>query len=174
MHEPRVSFFSRKCNICGYSFSFTLLYRVSTLDFSYFCKFKLKCAWWSFLLVYLGYLHTVRLIRYNIAISNDWIFCLQKILELCVQVPVVSSFRLLIWSPSVLALIRSVPRVGEKGKSENGIKLHYKGTPFHRIISGFVIQGGDIVHHDGKGSESIYGGTFPDENFKIKHSHAGE
>ncbi|KAL5169019.1 Peptidyl-prolyl cis-trans isomerase CYP21-1 [Glycine soja] len=67
-----------------------------------------------------------------------------------------------------------VPKtVGEKGKSENGIKLHYKGTPFHRIISGFVIQGGDIVHHDGKGSESIFGGTFPDENFKIKHSHAG-
>ncbi|KAG4993897.1 hypothetical protein JHK82_030626 [Glycine max] len=33
--------------------------------------------------------------------------------------------------------------------------------------------GGDIVHHDGKGSESIFGGTFPDENFKIKHSHAG-
>ncbi|KAG5145303.1 hypothetical protein JHK84_030846 [Glycine max] len=64
-------------------------------------------------------------------------------------------------------------RLGEKGKSENGIKLHYKGTPFHRIISGFVIQGGDIVHHDGKGSESIFGGTFPDENFKIKHSHAG-
>lgn len=36
-----------------------------------------------------------------------------------------------------------------------------------------MIQGGDIVHHDGKSSESIYGGTFPDENFKIKHSHAG-
>ncbi|KAH1244024.1 Peptidyl-prolyl cis-trans isomerase CYP21-1 [Glycine max] len=34
-------------------------------------------------------------------------------------------------------------------------------------------QGGDIVHHDGRGYESIYGGTFPDENFKIKHSHAG-
>ncbi|KAG5030384.1 hypothetical protein JHK82_013992 [Glycine max] len=38
---------------------------------------------------------------------------------------------------------------------------------------GFMIQGGDIVHHDGRGYESIYGGTFPDENFKIKHSHAG-
>ncbi|XP_019414184.1 PREDICTED: peptidyl-prolyl cis-trans isomerase CYP21-1-like [Lupinus angustifolius] len=62
---------------------------------------------------------------------------------------------------------------GEKGKSASGLKLHYKGTPLHRIISGFVIQGGDVVHHDGKGSESIYGGTFPDENFKIKHSHAG-
>ncbi|CAN6911124.1 unnamed protein product [Brassica oleracea] len=62
---------------------------------------------------------------------------------------------------------------GEKGKSSSGKPLHYKGTPFHRIISGFVIQGGDIIHGDGKGSESIYGGTFPDENFKIKHSHAG-
>ncbi|KAM3695582.1 hypothetical protein ACB098_07G143600 [Castanea mollissima] len=63
---------------------------------------------------------------------------------------------------------------GEKGKDAHGKKLHYKGTPFHRIVSGFVIQGGDIVHGDGRGFISIYGGgTFPDENFKIKHSHAG-
>ncbi|XP_043714147.1 peptidyl-prolyl cis-trans isomerase CYP21-1 [Telopea speciosissima] len=62
---------------------------------------------------------------------------------------------------------------GEKGKDANGKKLHYKGRPFHRIVSGFMIQGGDIVSGDGKGSVSIYGGTFSDENFKIKHSHAG-
>lgn len=62
---------------------------------------------------------------------------------------------------------------GEKGKGINGKPLHYKNTPFHRIIPGFMIQGGDIVHGDGKSGESIYGGTFPDENFKIKHSHAG-
>lgn len=62
---------------------------------------------------------------------------------------------------------------GEKGKGTSGKALHYKGTPFHRIISGFMIQGGDITHRDGKGGESIYGGTFPDENFIIKHSHAG-
>ncbi|KAI9182460.1 hypothetical protein LWI28_025637 [Acer negundo] len=48
-----------------------------------------------------------------------------------------------------------------------------------RIVIGLYGQvvpktvGGDIVHGDGKGSESIYGGTFPDENFKIKHSHPG-
>ncbi|CAN1276475.1 Peptidyl-prolyl cis-trans isomerase CYP21-1 [Linum perenne] len=61
----------------------------------------------------------------------------------------------------------------EKGEGTSGKPLHYKGTPLHRIVSGFVIQGGDIVHGDGKGSDSIYGRTFPDENFKIKHSHAG-
>lgn len=62
---------------------------------------------------------------------------------------------------------------GEKGKGRGGKNLHYKGIPFHRIISGFMIQGGDIVRKDGKGGISIYGGTFPDENFIIKHSHAG-
>ncbi|XVF45515.1 hypothetical protein PTKIN_Ptkin02bG0212700 [Pterospermum kingtungense] len=62
---------------------------------------------------------------------------------------------------------------GEKGKGANGKALHYKGTPLHRIVSGFVIQGGDIIHGDGRGRESLYGGSFPDENFKIKHSHAG-
>ncbi|RLM87663.1 Cyclophilin-like peptidyl-prolyl cis-transisomerase domain [Panicum miliaceum] len=63
--------------------------------------------------------------------------------------------------------------IGEKGVGSNGKPLHYKGTPFHRIIPGFMIQGGDIVRGDGKGSESIYGGIFPDENFTVKHTHPG-
>ncbi|XAR59826.1 Peptidylprolyl isomerase [Bertholletia excelsa] len=62
---------------------------------------------------------------------------------------------------------------GELGKSASGKALHYKGTPFHRIIPGFMIQGGDIIYGDGKGSVSVYDGTFPDESFKIKHSHPG-
>ncbi|KAG0477603.1 hypothetical protein HPP92_012330 [Vanilla planifolia] len=37
----------------------------------------------------------------------------------------------------------------------------------------FLFTGGDITHSDGKGSDSIYGGAFPDENFMVKHSHAG-
>ncbi|EYU40426.1 hypothetical protein ABFS82_14G120400 [Erythranthe guttata] len=62
---------------------------------------------------------------------------------------------------------------GEMGKAVNKKVLHYKRTPFHRIIPGFLIQGGDIASGDGRGNQSIYGGTFHDENFKLKDSHAG-
>ncbi|KAK6253843.1 hypothetical protein QUC31_015563 [Theobroma cacao] len=53
---------------------------------------------------------------------------------------------------------------GEKGKGASGKALHYKGIPFHRIISGFVIQGGDIFHGDGRGSVVSMANTGPDSN----------
>lgn len=52
---------------------------------------------------------------------------------------------------------------------EEGHKLTYAGTPFHRIIPGFVVQGGDAVHRNGRGKYSIYQGVFKDENFRITH-----
>ncbi|GBG80118.1 hypothetical protein CBR_g30485 [Chara braunii] len=63
---------------------------------------------------------------------------------------------------------------GEKGAGKkSGKPLHYKGSPFHRIIPGFMIQGGDITMGNGMGGESIYGEKFEDENFKLKHTGAG-
>ncbi|GMU00607.1 peptidylprolyl isomerase [Corallococcus caeni] len=62
---------------------------------------------------------------------------------------------------------------GEKGTGKSGKPLHYKGTPFHRVIPGFMCQGGDITLGNGYGGESIYGEKFADENFKHKHTAPG-
>ncbi|TDH68615.1 hypothetical protein CCR75_000317 [Bremia lactucae] len=62
---------------------------------------------------------------------------------------------------------------GEKGASRAGPPLWYKGSHFHRIIPGFMIQGGDFTQHNGRGSESIYGRRFDDEDLSVPHSGPG-
>jgi peptidylprolyl isomerase len=62
---------------------------------------------------------------------------------------------------------------GEKGAGQRGKPLHFKGSQFHRIIPGFMCQGGDFTDGDGRGGESIYGSRFEDENFELKHTAPG-
>ena len=62
---------------------------------------------------------------------------------------------------------------GEKGIGREGKPLHFKGSTFHRVIPGFMCQGGDFTKGNGTGGESIYGAKFDDENFTLRHEAPG-
>ena len=91
------------------------------------------------------------------------------------------SKRMLVRLPNQRIVLKLYPKVaplacenflalctGEKGKGKSGKPLHYIGTPFHRIVKGFVAQGGDISTGTGAGGESIYGKNFKDDKLGLK------
>ncbi|KAF4033728.1 Cyclophilin type peptidyl-prolyl cis-trans isomerase/CLD [Phytophthora infestans] len=47
--------------------------------------------------------------------------------------------------------------------------LWYKNTRFHRVIPGFMMQGGDITHGNGAGGAAALGTMFDDESFLYSH-----
>ncbi|XP_035000079.1 probable inactive peptidyl-prolyl cis-trans isomerase-like 6 [Hippoglossus stenolepis] len=63
---------------------------------------------------------------------------------------------------------------GERGLSQSGFPLCYKGSLIHRVVPNGWVQGGDIYPESkGDGGESVYGPTFEDESFAVPHSKRG-
>ncbi|KAG7368287.1 peptidyl-prolyl cis-trans isomerase [Nitzschia inconspicua] len=72
-------------------------------------------------------------------------------------------------SQSFLAMCTSAGRTAPKSPQPT-----YRGCEFHRVVPGFVVQGGDFERFDGTGGYSLlFGKHFADEYLQGKHDKAG-
>lgn len=66
---------------------------------------------------------------------------------------------------------------GETGKpkpaplGESGKPLTFRNSSIHRVVPGFVMQGGDFVFNNGSGGESVFGKKFKDERAGLQQKH---
>lgn len=72
-----------------------------------------------------------------------------------------------LFGDTVPRTVKNFIEIAKGHTREDGAYLSYKHTTFNYIQTGVETIGGDV---DGNGGSSIFGGTFKDENFKLKHT----